>query len=326
MREDGGDGEDGDVGATALAHPPSPSSASPSSPSSPPLRLFPRELYLPDMTHHQADKAFVGSLPQIYQSHLVPLIFEPYADDLAGRLAARPVSRVLEIAAGTGAVTRRLASTLPAAVPIVATDLNRAMLDQAEAQGTSRPVEWRQADAMQLPFEDGGFDAVVCQFGVMFFPDKARAFAEARRVLRPGGRFLFSVWDRIEENDFADTVTAALAAAVPGRPAPLPGPHAARPRRSGRPGARRGRGRLHPAAGDHDGAGAEPRRVSGDPGGGILPGHAAPERDRGPRRAAGRGDRRRNRGRGATVWTRRRGREDAGRRGRGRAPTLEGSE
>jgi SAM-dependent methyltransferase len=170
------------------------------------------------MTHQQADKAFVGSLPQIYQSHLVPLIFEPYADDLAGRLEARPVSRVLEIAAGTGAVTRRLASTLPAAVPIVATDLNRAMLDQAEQQGTSRPVEWRQADAMQLPFEDGGFDAVVCQFGVMFFPDKAKAFAEARRVLRPGGRLLFSVWDRIEENDFADTVTAALAGRFPADP------------------------------------------------------------------------------------------------------------
>jgi SAM-dependent methyltransferase len=164
------------------------------------------------------DKAFVGSLPQIYQSHLVPLIFEPYADDMATRVAARPVSRVLEIAAGTGAVTRRLASTLPTGASIVATDLNRAMLDQAEAQGTGRPVEWRQADAMQLPFEEGGFDAVVCQFGVMFFPDKAKAFAEARRVLRPGGRFLFSVWDRIEENEFADTVTAALARRFPGDP------------------------------------------------------------------------------------------------------------
>jgi SAM-dependent methyltransferase len=137
---------------------------------------------------------------------------------MATRVAARPVSRVLEIAAGTGAVTRRLAATLPASASIVATDLNRGMLDQAEAQGTGRPVEWRQADAMQLPFEDGGFDAVVCQFGVMFFPDKGKAFAEARRVLRPGGRFLLSVWDRIEENEFADTVTTALARRFPEDP------------------------------------------------------------------------------------------------------------
>jgi ubiquinone/menaquinone biosynthesis C-methylase UbiE len=95
-------------------------------------------------------------------------------------------------------------------VPIVATDLNQAMLDQAAATGTKRPVEWRQADAMTLPFGDGTFDAVVCQFGVMFFPDKPKAFAEARRVLRSGGFFIFNAWDRIEENEFAHTVTTAL--------------------------------------------------------------------------------------------------------------------
>jgi SAM-dependent methyltransferase len=92
------------------------------------------------------------------------------------------------------------------------------MLDQAIAAGTSRPVEWRRADALNLPFEDGAFDTVVCQFGAMFFPDKAKAFAEARRVLRPGGSFLFTVWDRIEENDFANTVTAALAEQFPADP------------------------------------------------------------------------------------------------------------
>jgi SAM-dependent methyltransferase len=170
------------------------------------------------MSHAEADKAFVGSLPQVYQAQLVPLIFEPFAEDLASRLSARPVNRLLEIAAGTGAVTRRLAATLPARVSIVASDLNQGMLDQATALGTSRPVEWRRADAMALPFEDGAFDVVVCQFGVMFFPDKPKAFAEARRVLRPGGAFLFSVWDRIEENDFADTVTAALADLFPADP------------------------------------------------------------------------------------------------------------
>lgn len=140
----------------------------------------------------------------------MPLIFEPYAADLARRVALRRPSRVLEIAAGTGVVTRQLAKTLPVDVPIVATDLNQPMLDQAAAVGTARPVEWRQADATRLPFRDATFDMGVCQFGVMFFPDKAKAFAETRRVLRSGGQFLFNVWDRIEQNEFAEIVTQAL--------------------------------------------------------------------------------------------------------------------
>jgi len=161
------------------------------------------------MSTPDSDKVFAGSVPKIYETYLVPLIFQPYATDLARRLAQRPVKQVLEIAAGTGVVTRALSSAL-ADASIVATDLNQAMLDQAMALGTQRPVEWREADAMQLLFPDGSFDAVVCQFGVMFFPDKAKAFAEARRVLRPKGIFLFNVWDRISENEFADTVTAGL--------------------------------------------------------------------------------------------------------------------
>jgi SAM-dependent methyltransferase len=92
------------------------------------------------------------------------------------------------------------------------------MLETAAAIGTARPVTWRQADAMQLPFDDGAFDAVVCQFGVMFFPDKAKAFAEARRVLGQGGTFIFNVWDRIEENDFANDIAAALAKLFPTDP------------------------------------------------------------------------------------------------------------
>ena len=170
------------------------------------------------MSDHGADKLFAGSIPELYDTHLVPLIFEPYAADLAQRLASRPLARLLEIAAGTGVVTRAMASALPASAAIVATDLNQPMLDRASAVGTRRAVEWRQADAMQLPFPDGSFDAVVCQFGVMFFPEKAKAFAEARRMLRPGGIFLFNVWDRIEENEFADIVTAALARLFPDDP------------------------------------------------------------------------------------------------------------
>lgn len=170
------------------------------------------------MSNPDTDKVFSGSIPGLYETHLVPLIFEPYARDLVSRLASRPLSRVLEIAAGTGVVTRALASALPERVSIIATDLNQAMLDQASAVSTTRPVEWRQADAMQLPFADGLFDAVVCQFGVMFFPDKPHAFSEARRVLRPGGVFIFNVWDRIGENEFADTVTTALESLFPGDP------------------------------------------------------------------------------------------------------------
>jgi len=161
---------------------------------------------------------FAGAIPQLYDTCLVPLIFKPYAADLAQRLSARPLSRVLEIAAGTGVVTRALACVLPDGVDIVATDLNQAMLDQAAAAGTTRRVEWQQADAQQLPFPGGSFDAVVCQFGVMFFPDKPKAFSEARRVLRPGGVFIFNVWDRITENEFADTVTSALEALFPKDP------------------------------------------------------------------------------------------------------------
>lgn len=165
-----------------------------------------------------SDKVFAGSIPRLYQTLLVPLIFEPYAADMVRRVVPKRPRRVLEVAAGTGVVTRALAKGLGANSSIVATDLNQAMLDEAAAKGTARPVEWRQADAMALPFADATFDAVVCQFGAMFFPDKSKAFAEARRVLRPGGCFAFNVWDRIEENEFADTVTTAMRSVFPSDP------------------------------------------------------------------------------------------------------------
>jgi SAM-dependent methyltransferase len=165
-----------------------------------------------------ADTVFAGSIPEIYDLLLVPLIFEPYAADLARRVVALAPARVLETAAGTGVATRALARALPVEVALVATDLNPPMLARAAAVGTSRPVQWLQADALQLPFEDASFDVVACQFGAMFFPDKPRAFREARRVLRPGGTWIFSVWDRIEENEFAQVVTAALATVYPDDP------------------------------------------------------------------------------------------------------------
>ena len=168
------------------------------------------------MNTSSGDRAFAGSIPQLYEQYMVPLIFDPYARDLTGRLVALKPSSVLEIAAGTGVVTRHMAAQLPDHASIVSTDLNQDMLDHAQSMGTSRAVSWRQADAMSLPFEDSCFDAVVCQFGAMFIPDKAAAFAQARRVLRPGGTLLFNVWDRVEDNEFADCVTQSMARLFPG--------------------------------------------------------------------------------------------------------------
>ena len=167
----------------------------------------------------KSDELFGGSIPELYDRYLVPLIFEPYARDLAERLAKVEPRDILEIAAGTGALTRMMASKLPAETRIVATDLNLPMLDYASARlpGDDR-IAWRQADGSMLPFEDAMFDAVACQFGAMFLPDKVQAYREARRVLRPGGHYIFNVWDRISENEFADVVTEALVPLFPNDP------------------------------------------------------------------------------------------------------------
>ncbi len=165
------------------------------------------------------DKVFAGSIPELYDRFMVPLIFEPYAQDLAKRIARAEPRDILETAAGTGVVTRAIAARLPGHTRIVATDLNQPMLDHAAARHSPPDrVTWRQADALALPFEDGAFDVVACQFGVMFFPDRVKGYSEARRVLKPGGRFFFNVWDRIAENEFADVVTEALGTVFPQDP------------------------------------------------------------------------------------------------------------
>jgi len=164
------------------------------------------------------DKVFAGSIPEMYDRLMVPLIFEPYARDLAGRIAKAKPTRVLETAAGTGVLTRALAAQLPAHSGITATDLNEPMLAQARKMLPDRRVAWQPADALALPFGDGSFDAIACQFGAMFFPDRVKGFAEARRVLKDGGGFFFNVWDRIEDNEFADVVTQALATVFPHDP------------------------------------------------------------------------------------------------------------
>ena len=167
----------------------------------------------------QSDTMFAGSIPQFYDGLMVPMIFEAYAANMADLVAGLSPVSVIETAAGSGAVTRALAPRLSAGARYVVTDLNQPMLEYAAArQPADRRIEWRQADALDLPFEDATFDVICCQFGVMFFPDRVAGYAEARRVLRPGGRFVFSVWDRIEENDFADDVTNAVAKLFPHDP------------------------------------------------------------------------------------------------------------
>ena len=145
--------------------------------------------------------AFVGTVPPNYDRYLGPLLFHAYADDMAARLPVSRGMRVLEVACGTGILTERLLVRLAGQGTLVATDLNQAMIAHARTRIADDPaIEWRQADGTSLPFPDRAFDAVVCQFGLMFFPDKAKGVREAYRVLAPGGLYLFNVWDRIERN------------------------------------------------------------------------------------------------------------------------------
>lgn len=167
----------------------------------------------------QNDTVFAGSIPQFYDRLMVPLIFEAYAAIMADVVAELSPDSVLETAAGSGVVTRALAPKLGVGARYVVTDLNQPMIDYAASrQANDRRLTWRQADALDLPFEDCAFDVVCCQFGVMFFPNRVAGYAEARRALRSGGHFVFSVWDRIEENAFADEVTKAVATVFPHDP------------------------------------------------------------------------------------------------------------
>jgi SAM-dependent methyltransferase len=165
-----------------------------------------------------ADTAFVGSVPELYTRYMGPMLFEPYAEYLAERIAEEAADQILETACGTGIVTRALSRALPGTVAITATDLNQPMLDHAKALPGGGRVRWRQADAQALPFPDAAFDAVVSAFGVMFFPDKVGAYREALRVLRPGGRFIFTVWNELETVELQFLAHTAVAALYPDDP------------------------------------------------------------------------------------------------------------
>jgi len=164
------------------------------------------------------DTTFSGAIAQFYDRYFGPPLFGPYGEDIARRLKGLSSGALLEVAAGTGIVTAVLARALPAGVTIIATDLNQPMLDFAATKPGLDRVTWQQADAVALPFPDASFDVVVCQFGVMFFPDRPGAHGEARRVLKPGGRYIFNVWDKLAHNPVFEVVHRAVADLYPARP------------------------------------------------------------------------------------------------------------
>ncbi|MGO6847430.1 methyltransferase domain-containing protein [Rhizobium leguminosarum bv. viciae] len=161
---------------------------------------------------------FEEGVAEFYDSLLVPILFEPYASEMAIVAERLKPGSILEVAAGTGALTRALRVTLDPATEIVATDLSQAMIDVGAPSLTMSRTHWMHADAQNLPFAPSMFDLVVCQFGVMFFPDKLKAYDEAKRVLRSGGRLLFTTWDSLPANDFARCVDECLASLFPSNP------------------------------------------------------------------------------------------------------------
>ena len=168
----------------------------------------------PDGSH----TSFSGSVPGIYDRLLGPVLFESYARDLVARLDRRDGVRVLEVACGTGIVTRRLREELPPASTLVATDLNEPMLDEARKLVPLPDISWQQADAQELSFADASFDAYVCQFGLMFLPDKVRGLSEARRVLAPGGQLIANVWLSGEDNEHVPVIRSVLERLYPDSP------------------------------------------------------------------------------------------------------------
>lgn len=164
-----------------------------------------------------SDSEFTGSIPALYDRCLGPLLFRPFAIEAAHRVRDWRPQRVLETAAGTGIVTEALQRALPDA-EIVATDLNPAMLDVAAQRVQPGKVTFQPADAQALPFEDSSFDLVLCQFGVMFFPDKVKGGSEAHRVLRDSGRYLAIVWDRLDRNPVSHAISEVLEEEFPEDP------------------------------------------------------------------------------------------------------------
>ncbi len=161
---------------------------------------------------------FSGSVPEKYDRYLGPLLFEPFAQDLATRIGPEAIEDVLEIACGTGRLTKHLRARLPAPVRIEAIDLNPVMIAIARSALPEAGIHWMKGDAQELPHATGSFDLVICQFGIMFMPDKSRALAEFHRVLRKGGRLLFNTWNSIETNKVVHAASETINRFFPGNP------------------------------------------------------------------------------------------------------------
>jgi SAM-dependent methyltransferase len=153
---------------------------------------------------------FSGDIPRNYDEGMGPVVFEPYAIELAERVPAQEGMEILEIASGTGRVTRHLAERLLAGSHLTATDLNPDMLKVAQSRVGNSDVKWQVANALELPLADDSFDCVACAFGVMFYPDKLQGQKEARRVLRDGGVYLFSVWAELEANPWCSILQKTM--------------------------------------------------------------------------------------------------------------------
>ena len=152
---------------------------------------------------------FSGSIPHHYEQYLGPMFFEPYAIEVSKRIDPSSVHIVLEIASGTGRVTRHLRERIPGTSKLIASDISQDMLSVAKEKLRNLDIDWQIIDAQQLPFNDNSIDLVVCCFGYMFVPDKPKAFAEAYRVLKPGGMLLFTTWNKLELNAASYTYRTA---------------------------------------------------------------------------------------------------------------------
>ncbi|HEU5448995.1 MAG TPA: class I SAM-dependent methyltransferase [Acidimicrobiia bacterium] len=163
----------------------------------------------------ESQRRWVDSMSEAYDRWMVPTVFRPFALEMARRIGARRPRRILELAAGTGVLTREILATTGTA-DVTATDLNEAMVECGRKNVPD--ATWQSADALELPFDDGRFDVIACQFGVMFFPDKRKAHAEARRVLEPDGSYFLTSWGAIDGHEFETAVVAALEHLFPDDP------------------------------------------------------------------------------------------------------------
>ena len=232
----------------------------------------------------ESDKVFAGSIPKLYDTLMVPLIFEAYAADLAELVAASSPGAVLETAAGSGVVARALAPRLKPDARYVVTDLNQPMLDYAATrQGPDSRIEWRQADALDLPFEDASFDVVCCQFGAMFFSNRVAGYAEARRVLQARRALCLQCLGPHRRERLCRRRHQRRRRGVSARPSAIPRPHAARLSRHRTDPRGIEPRRVHRHR-DRDARGGESRALGTRRRHRLLPGNAAAQRNRGARR------------------------------------------